>query len=74
MVCTTVLVPTHVDDFLKELIIVTSALVVQTINPYQLKLFVTLSHSVEPEVVDDALEITTTDQVVTPCEVLKGVS
>ena len=67
------LVPPKVDDLLKEIVVEARALVVVTVRAQQLLLSFTLGAAVESKVVDDVLEVTTSDVLFTFGEILEWV-
>ena len=68
------LVPSEVDDLLKEIVVEARALVVVRVRPQKVLLLLSLADAIEPKVVDDALEVTAGDQSFAASEVLEGVT
>ena len=66
--------PSQIDDFLEELIVKAWTSVVLTVSADELLLLLTLWDSVETEIVDDAFEVTSVDELITASEELKRVA
>ena len=71
MIGTIALIPAHVDYLLQEVVLKATSLVVLAVQSSQLDLLFPLRDAVETEVVDDALEVASTDEGVPTGEVLE---
>ena len=73
VLCTTALVPSKVDNFLEIIPCKACALVVLIVVTGKLLLLLSLTDSIETEIVDNALEVAPADEFVAAGEVLKRV-